>query len=93
MKRKGLSYAECYEKALEIMAKPDDDYSVTFNLPHIVIKEGEITRTIEKGAWLRARTSFGLWDFLCKFSWEDSAALNAQNIYWHLQKTLNRGNV
>ena len=93
MKRKGLSYAECYEKALEIMAKPDDDYSVTFNLPHIVIKEGEITHAIEKGAWLRARTSFGLWDFLCKFSWEDAAALNAQNIYWRLQKTLNRGNV
>lgn len=93
MKRKDLSYAECYEKALEIMAKPDDGYRVTFNMSHITIKEGEITHTVEKGAWLGARTSFGMWCSLCKFDREDAAALNAQNIYWRLQKTLNRGNV
>lgn len=86
-------YAWCYEKALEIMAKPDDDYRVVFNLTHITIKEGEISHTIEKGAWLRTRTSFGMWRILCKFNREDAAALNAQNIYWHLQETLNCGNV
>lgn len=90
---KDVYYTWCYAKAFEIMAEPDDDYRVIFNLPHITIKEGEITHGIEKGAWLRARTSFGMWNILCKFNREDSAALNAQNIYWRLQKTLNRGNV
>lgn len=92
MERKDLYYAKCYEKALEIMAKPDDAYRIIFNRSHLRIKEDTITCTVEKGAWLHAR-AFGIWRLLCKFNQEDSAALNAQNIYWRLQKTLNRGNV
>ena len=97
MNRKDLHYAWCYKKALEIMAKPAKGYSIIFNRSHLRIKEGTITHTVEKGAWLETRTSMGLWStrrgMVCKFDREDSAALYAQNIYWRLQKTLNHEHV